>query len=199
MATREALKAVRRLEQVKAALCDMLPRLGQPGYAGSRGLVMSLIAAAIRVGEVRERRPASVDDIARYLILNGKGWHDPDGPTEVDGIDDDEGAGYPVKYHWESGGAGADSVQGFIRGNSLPIAEACRLFAAMLEADRADRSPPREEAPACTLCMACNGTGRGGYYDPSSMLVPKPDCQYCRGTGRSHRPAPGGKPGEESK
>lgn len=70
------------------------------------------------------------DEVARLLITEGKGWHDEDGPTVVDGIDGEDGAGYPVRYHWESGGAGADSAAGFIDNNYLPVGEACRVVAA---------------------------------------------------------------------
>lgn len=78
-----------------------------------------------------ERAPTE-DSIARYFILNGKYWRDPDGPTVVDGVDADEGAGYPVKYHWESGGHGANSVRGFLRENHLPMEEVVQLVAALL-------------------------------------------------------------------
>lgn len=79
------------------------------------------------------REQASTEDsIARYFLLNGKHWRDPDGPTIVDGVDADEGMRYPVKYHWESGGHGANSVRGFLRENHLPMEEVVRLVAAIL-------------------------------------------------------------------
>lgn len=88
----------------------------------------------------------SDDELARRLILAGKGWHDEDGPTIVDGIDADEGAGFPVRYHWASGGAGADSIQGFVRNNYLPMEETIRIAGTALDEARRQLDEARVDA-----------------------------------------------------
>lgn len=55
MATREALRAGRKLNYLKVALAEFLPALEQPGYGESRRLLLAVASAAIKVGEVRER------------------------------------------------------------------------------------------------------------------------------------------------